>query len=104
MTTRKRAQANRLVHTLKTNHARVRQQQRGISNREVDLTLDWGRQIPLCSGATAYHLGRKQRAIATRAGHDLNGIKDLAVLVGSDEVVITTYHCTDMRRLRRIAR
>lgn len=90
--------------THKTRHARQRQQQRGLSDAVVEAALAWGHPVRLRGGATAYYLGRRQRARAAREGETLRDFKDVAVIVGSEDVVITAYPCADVRRLRRRSR
>ncbi len=84
-----------------TRHARVRQQQRGLSDTEIDAALQWGRAVPLRGGVIAYHLGRRERAIAERSGTSIRDLRDLVVIVADGDIVLTAYPCDRIGRLRR---
>lgn len=82
-------------------HAKRRSQQRAISTEAILAALDWGRLIRQRSGRRAYHLGRREVEAAAKAGVRLERFRGTAVVLGSDQGVITVLRTSDRRRLAR---
>jgi hypothetical protein len=79
-------------------HAEIRKQQRGIRPEEIELLLKFGRPEHKIGGALEYKMSQKD---VTRATQDLKRQLQLidkarkkAVVVSSDNVVITVYALT----------
>lgn len=85
-----------------TEHARQRCAQRRIRPEHIKLAYDWGRAIRQWGGRTAYHLGRREAAVAAREGVFIPE-RALGVAVVLDEfwdVVLTAVRSPDRDRLR----
>jgi hypothetical protein len=87
-----------------THHARVRMQQRGISDEALDLLMSYGRPAHDHHGHVVLHLDRRaQRAVLREhgraAGKVIERMRRIYAVVGKDGVVITVGH-----RYRRMPR
>lgn len=87
-----------------TNHARVRMQQRGISEDALDFLLDYGRPAHVQGGCVVVHMDRKaQRKAMRQCGRQvaktLDRVSGLFAVLGRDGLVVTVGH-----RCRRIPR
>ncbi len=83
----------------KTNHAKTRCQQRGISRDQIDLILLFGKKCRRPGGALEYSLRRrdKDKIISglKKQIHMVEKCVGKAVLVNNDQqAVLTTYHLT----------
>lgn len=84
-----------------SSHASRRKQQRAITDSQLDLVLDWGRQWRQPGGRTAFFLGRRDVRLASNRGVDLRDALHVAAVVADNGLVITTIKSADARRLRR---
>lgn len=84
-----------------TRHARSRAQQRSIREEQIDIALGYGACIKQPEGRRAYHLGRREIALARKAGVELEGLRGLTVVVARDGALITLIRSEDRRRLKR---
>ncbi len=82
-----------------TRHARVRAQSRSISNEQIDLALDWGREVHV-RGAWIYVVGRKEVAHAARFDVQLEEVEGVHVVCSSGGAVITVYRNRSLSGLR----
>jgi hypothetical protein len=87
-----------------THHARVRMQQRGISDDALDLLMRYGRTAHDHHGHVLLHMDRRARRAALRAcgraaGPMVDRVLGLYAVLGTDGVVITVGH--RYRRIRR---
>ena len=73
-----------------TNHAKVRQGQRGISTELIETALTYGRLIRVRDGE-GFYLGVQEVRQARARGLDLRRAKNVQVIVGHDGSVITCY-------------
>ncbi len=81
--------------------AKRRSQQRAVSLDAVHAALDWGALIRQRRGRRAYHLGRREVRAAARAGVRIERFQGTAVVLGSDQGLITVLRTNDRRRLAR---
>ncbi len=84
---------------LYTNHSDIRCQQRGISQKQIDLILSLGEKRRRPGGAWEYRLLKKDKnkyiCELKKEIHLLEKCIGKAVLIASDmETVVTTYHLT----------
>ncbi len=84
-----------------TRHARIRAQQRSIRLEQIDIVLAYGACIKQPEGRRAYHLGRREVALARKAGVELEGLCGLIVVVARDGALVTLIRSDDRRRLKR---
>lgn len=87
-----------------THHARVRMQQRGISDEALDLLMQYGRSAHNHQGQVLVYMDRQLRKAALRAcgreaGKAIDRVKGLYAVVGNNGLVITVGH--RYRRIRR---
>lgn len=87
-----------------SHHARVRMQQRGVSDRALDLLLTYGRTNHAQDGCYHVYMDGRARRSAIRecgraAGPAIDRIRGLLAVVGGNGVVVTVCH-----RRRRIYR
>jgi hypothetical protein len=83
----------------KTEHARRRQQQRGVRDEAMAAALLWGRPISLRGARTAFFLDRRSTESARRRGAELSRFEGTVVVESHDGAVITVIRCR--RRFRR---
>lgn len=87
-----------------THHAKLRMQQRGIREHDVEMVIRFGRRIH-AKGLTYYVVGRKEMQHPALAGQDVARLSGLQVLVKSaDGVVVTTYRNADFHAIRSTPR
>ena len=84
---------------VKTDHAEIRCQQRGISQNQIDLILSRGQKCRRPGGAWEYRLRKKDKTkIVSELKKQIHMVEKCVgkgVLIGSDqETIITTYHLT----------
>jgi len=82
-----------------TLHGRERMSQRRISEQEVQVVIDCGRELHL-RGAVVYAVGRREVERYQRVGLDLSGCDGLQVVCDKAGTVITTYRNRDFSGLR----
>lgn len=87
-----------------THHARVRMQQRGISDAALDLLMAYGRAQHDRRGQVVIHMdGRARRAVLRDHGRDAGKVVDrvrgLYAVLGAGGVVVTVGHL--YRRIQR---
>ena len=76
-------------------HAQTRQAQRAIDAEKIDAVLRYGISYAAGGGARAYFLGRKAVEKAwSKFRVKLDDMKNLAVVLSKDGVVVTVYHCS----------
>lgn len=85
-------------------HARVRMQQRGVSDATLDLLLRYGRTARAGSGCQVVFMDGQARRRAIRdcgraAGPAIDRVRSVYAVLGEDGVVVTVGH-----RLRRLPR
>ena len=86
-------------HYRLTDHAGLRMQQRHIPTHLLEMVLEYGRTIH-ARGATYKVVGRKEVEHFQRKGVDLRDAEGIHVLLGEDDVVLTTYRNHDLRHIR----
>lgn len=86
-----------------TRHAQQRSQQRAVRMGALEACLAWGTAMPQPRGRTAFHLGRREVALAARLGCNIDAFRDTALVLASDGTVITVIRTSDRSRLRRCA-
>ncbi len=91
--------ANHPDHYRLTDHAGLRMQQRHIPPHLLEMVLEYGRTIH-ARGATYKVVGRKEVEHFLRKGVDLRDAEGIHVLLGEDDVVLTTYRNHNLRRIR----
>lgn len=84
---------------MKSNHVKVRCQQRGISQEQVDLIVAHGQKCRRPGGAWEYRLRKKDKnkliSILKKQIHMVEKSVGKGVLISDDqETVVTTYHLT----------
>ncbi|HCP77525.1 MAG: hypothetical protein CML16_17265 [Pusillimonas sp.] len=88
----------------KTQHAKIREQQRGISQLAVDLLLKFGVNEPAGGGAKKYYLDKGSRRRVKNYAGPLAGLLDehldIYAVAGKDDTIITTGHRT--KRVRHV--
>lgn len=100
-----KAQADTRTSTVRlSDHARCRQQQRGVSNQHIDAALAWGRHYQQGRGREVFFLGERQAELARRHGADVGRFVGTAVVVGADGGVITVIRTSSPGRIRKGAR
>ena len=82
---------------MKSNHVKVRCQQRGISQEQVDLIVAHGQKCRRPGGAWEYRLRKKDKnkliSILKKQIHMVEKSVGKGVLISDDqETVVTTYH------------
>ncbi len=82
-----------------TRHATMRSHARSIPHRQINLALDWGREVNV-RGAWIYAIGRREVARARRHGVDLRSAEGVHVVCSSDGAVITVYRNRSLKGLR----
>ena len=87
-----------------THHARVRMQQRGISDEALDLLMQYGRSAHNHHGQVLVYMdGRIRKAALSAcgraAGKTIDRVKGLYAVLGRNGLVITVGH--RYRRIRR---
>ena len=85
----------------KSRHAAKRQQQRAISDSQVEAVLDWGRVYYQGGGRTAWFIGRKEVRTGRRQGRSLDHAVNIAVVLAADGTVITAIRTANLKLLRR---
>lgn len=85
-----------------THHARVRQQQRGISNDEIRTVLLWGRIYYQGLGRTAYYIGTQEVRRARLEDVELKEYEGIAVVESPDKWIITVIRCNSPSQLKRL--
>ncbi|MCW8884898.1 MAG: DUF4258 domain-containing protein [Motiliproteus sp.] len=83
-----------------TDHARQRMDQRGVSEQDVELALQFGRKVH--SRRALFHvIGRKEIKKLGDKHPELKGLDGVQVLTSEDgESVITVYRNHDLRAIR----
>jgi hypothetical protein len=84
-----------------SHHARVRMQQRGITEESLDLLMQYGRSSYDHKGHVLIHMDKSLVRAAVRDGlrTAIDRVRGLYAVVGTDGVVVTVGH--RYRRLRR---
>ena len=82
-------------------HARIRQQQRSISEDQVKMILVWGREIKQHKGRRVYFVGDRESEKEQGNGVDLDPLTGAAVVIGNDGVVITVVRTGNISRLKK---
>lgn len=83
-----------------SDHAAKRMSQRGLSPRQVDLVMEYGRRVH-SRRAVYYALGRKEVARHQVKVPELAELEGIQVVVNSDqEVILTVYRNHDFRKIR----
>lgn len=101
---RKQPKITRIAKPACSPHARTRQRKRNISDQAVKAAYFWGTEIKQAKGRRAYILDREAIRLGRRQEVDLSRWKDVAVIVASDGVVVTTLRAPRATRLRRCVR
>lgn len=87
-----------------TLHAKVRMQQRGIRDDDIEQVVRFGRRIH-AKGLTYYVVGRKEVKRQALVGKDIAKLEGLQVLVeATDGMVVTTYRSKDFHSIRSTPR
>lgn len=86
-----------------TSHGQRRRQQRGITDRAISLTLDYGDRFYVGGGRLAYYLSRQAIARCSSGPNDLHQYQNIAVIVQQD-TEITSYKTTRLPKFWRPAR
>lgn len=77
-----------------TTHARVRHQQRGIGEDAIAAALYFGDRYHAGDGSKAYFMSRRAiDRVHRQTGMDLTQYSDTAVILSSDDAVITVQYC-----------
>lgn len=82
-----------------TFHAALRMQQRGLSPEQIDLVLQYGREVHQ-RGIVYFVIGRKEVQQFAGGDIDLSGCEGIHVLVSPDGWVVTTYRNRELLRSR----
>lgn len=82
-----------------TNHASKRISQRGISTQDIELVLEFGRQVR-SRGAVFYVIGKKEIERYYKIEPRLSELNGLQVITSGEDVVITVYCNKDFRSIR----
>lgn len=83
-----------------TKHGAQRQAQRAVADEHVQLVLMWGTPTPQRKGRTCFYLGKKEAAVAQEAGVVIpSRAVNLGVIVGHDQVIVTTIRSRDRHRM-----
>lgn len=88
----------------KSTHAQQRQQHRAVSEEELELVLQHGRQIRQPGGRIAWFVGEKEVLEAKLRGLCLEAARNLGVVQAEDGTIVTVVRSADVRRLRRWGR
>ena len=82
----------------KSNHAKKREQQRGISEKKSKIIKKYGSCIHRPGNAVEYRLTRrKKNELITEKKREIKQLEsasDIGILCGNDGCVITVYHIT----------
>lgn len=73
----------------KSGHARWRQAGRAISDRAVEIVMEFGRCFYAGKGCLAYFIGRRD----VRDDAELADFQNIAVIVARDGTLVTVEHC-----------
>lgn len=91
-----------LTDLLMTPHAETRAQKRVIDNDAIALILAYGEEIEQGADRIAYFIGDAQ--IAQHAEEvDLSRLRNMAVVLAEDSVVVTVIRTNGCRRLRKFS-
>ncbi len=84
-----------------TYHANARMRQRAVSQDDVSAVMQYGRTFRQPGGRLVWYVGSRDMKLAARAGVDLSGAHNVAVILAADGAVVTVVRSADLRRLRR---
>lgn len=73
-------------------HALKRMQQRGISAEDTEIVIAYGSRHNEGHKRSAYHMDRAAMARAEKAGFRVERLRDVAVILENDQIVITVLH------------
>ena len=82
-----------------SSHVRVRMQQRGISEKAIEMTIVFGRLL-YAKGAQTYVLGRKEVDYYRQEGVDLTAFEGIHVVTTKEKVILTSYRNRLLKHLR----
>ncbi len=86
---------------IKTNHVRARQQQRSVTDAQVAIVMDWGRDYPRVGECFLRYMGDREIARAQKAGVDTTGCRGVGViLTKADHVLITVIRNTNLAKVK----